>query len=618
MNTQIETLQADEATSLPTPGAPPATIIDRQHAHETDQPPPKQKRVAPKAPPIEAKTDEPAKLEREVVTKTIEEGAQQHVEQQRETKQKQLAGLSPVLQKLRNEKDSEAYAWINQVAGETEVNIAVIRKEPEWFTDPNTGQKKKTDGQVKVYSKWFTEQDIQNNHGGGRYQYVVRVKNQRGQWEFFGSRTVEIAGDPVLDDVPRQNAIPSQAAPVVQQAIDPTAGKAMDAMIGILGKQLERPAPIERGPSGADIAAMIERAVATATAPLLATITSMTTQLELKDKALEAARNAPPDAFRDMMMKSIMSEQDGRITALRASHESELRILKENAREDEKRRQDEWNRERDRIEKAHERELAALRLANEAAATSSKGMADITKTVLDAENKRLITEVTELRSELKEIRATKNPSIKDKVDELNSLKELLGDEDDEKGTLAQVMEVVGNLPVMAKLADKLTGTGEQPQAQQQQPLPRAKLIRDAQTGDVFRQTPQGLVPLKKKATQVTSDEGRKIELPPIDPEALKTAVMFMENAFRNKVEPKMFADSARPQIPPPILHAIRELGVTEFFTKVVKLEGTSSLMTMSGRNWSKKVAQYLLQGTNDEPVIEQGDPVAPIDPPPSE
>lgn len=579
MSTQPDTIQAEEATSLPTVVDP--TITDA---------PAKPKKLEPKKPEpkLEQKPDDPASDQQPSALKA---------------NGKPLSGQQQnniALQKLKSAADIEAYQWISQIAGETEIQVAVNRKEPEWFKDPVSGEKVKVNGTVATYNRTFTEKEIQDKHGGGSYQYVIKTKSPQGRWEYFGAKTVEIAGDPNIEDIPRTRAPVGHGQPhVIQQA--PADTKAMDALIGIMGQQLNRPAPLQQGPSGADIAAMIERAVATATAPLMSTITAMTTQLELKDKALEQARNAPPDAFRDMMMKSIMSEQDGRITALRASHESEMRMLKENAREDEKRWRDEWNRERDRIEKAHERELAAIKLAHDAASISSKGMADITKTVLEAENKRYVAELAEARSDLKELRAIKNPSLKDKVDELESIKELIGDGGEDKGTLAQIMEVVGNLPVMATLADKLTGGGEKAAVvkQQQQVQQRPRLVKDSATGEVFKLTAEGKVPLKRKGTEVTNEGGQKIEIPPIDPEMLKMAVLYMENAYRNNTEPKTFADGARPQIGPSILHAIRQLGVTEFFVKVVRLDPASPLMTMSGRNWSKKVATFLLQGAGD-------------------
>lgn len=513
------------------------------------------------------------------------------------------------LQKLKNATDIEVYQWLHQIAGEAEVQIAVNRKEPEFFKDPITGEKVKVNGHVHTFNRTFTEEEIRNKFGGGTYQYVVRTKNERGNWEYFSAKTLEVAGDPNIEDLPRAKQAPA-AGPqtIVQQAPQDT--KATDALIGLLGRQLERPTSGPTGPSGTEIAAMIERAVATATAPLLATITSMGSQLEAKDKAIEAARNAPPDAFRDMMMKSIMQEQDGRIAALRTQHESELRTLKEHAREDMLRREDEWKRERERTERAHERELAALKLANDAASTSAKGMADITKHVLEAENKRLVAELAELRAEHKELQKAKNQTIKEKVDELSAIKELVGDEGEERGAIGTVLEVLGNLPVVANLADKLTGPKEAASAQQQQPMQRPKLIRD-QTGQVFQRTAAGMVPLKKRGTEVTAADGNKVEIPALDPDLVKTAVLFMEAAYKNNTDPKTFAEGARPNVGASILQAIRQLGVTDFLTKVAKLEATSPLMTQGGRNWSKKVATYLLDGAQAE--MPPG-----VDPPPSE
>lgn len=503
--------------------------------------------------------------------------------------------MTPTLRKLRDHQQMETAEWLNALAGEASIKVAVIRKEPDRFTDPVTGEKVKVDGQVAVYDRQVSEEEIQKRHGGGLYQFSVQIKNDRGRWQFFGSKTVNIAGDPILDDVPR--VVRPTATPTVIQQGDPSSGKAMDTVIGLLGRQLEQPrAP--QGPSMIEITQII----AQATAPLQAQITALLSQLTQKDAELARAREAPQDPFQQKLLLGLMDGESARIAALRTQHESELRMLKQAATDLENRLRDQFQRDLDSAEKRHDREIASLKEAQRNALEMAKHSSETNKTILESENKRLSAELADTKSELKDLQKLRNPSFKDKIDEVNALKELVSDGDEEeKGTAAQLVEVLGNVPAISKLIDRIGGPGEQPQQQQQQQAPqRPKLIKAA-NGDVFQRTAQGLVPVKKKNQEVLTEGGGKVEIPPIDPEQVKQAVQFMEAAFKNGTAPDTFAQTARPYVGSSMIQAIRVLGVSDFLSKIAKLEATSPLATQGGRNWSKKVAAALVGSADEEP-----------------
>lgn len=218
--------------------------------------------------------------------------------------------------------------------------------------------------------------------------------------------------------------------------------------------------------------------------------------------------------------------------------------------------------------------------------------------VLDREVSTLEKQLDANRAELAQLRAKKEQSIKEKVEELAAIKELVGDGDEEEAsTIEKIIGAVGNLPAVVNMAERAANGGQAPQqrAQQQAQPPQQKIVRDVNTGEISLRKADGtLIPVKKKPVPVTTADGTQYELPPVDPEQVKQAVSFMEGAFRSDTDPKTFAASARPFLTENMLGAIRALGITEFLSKVGKISAASPLATMRGRQWTKKVAAALL------------------------
>lgn len=493
------------------------------------------------------------------------------------------AKTSSTLERLKTATHMEVKEWLAALASETPIQVIVSRKEPKTFADPVTGEQKKVDGTLQTYDRMIDEQEIQQRHGGGFYQLMVRTKTEKGRWEYFAARSIDVAGDPRLDDVPRAaRPIPPQAAPR-----DPTDGKLGDRMMDLIERQAldnKRPAPVQQGPSLADIAMMME--------PFKQQISSLTQLLASKDAELAKAREPATDPFRDKMLNTLMDGESARVTALRTQHESEIRQLKEGFGQTEARLRDQFQRDLDRVERAHDREMAAIKEANDGALAMAKQSNDMQKLVLERELKSLESQATKAEVELVALRAKRDPSIKEKIAELNELKELVGgDEDDDDSTASKIIGAVGNLPIVAKIAERFAG-GEPVKPVDQTPQ-KPRMVRD-DSGDVFMRTAKGLVPLKKKPVAITKTDGAQVEIPAIDPATVKQAVDYMEGAFRSGTEPEMFAATVRPLLPAAILGALRTLGPDDFLSQVAKLDGTSPLATQGGRNWVRKVTKVLL------------------------
>lgn len=533
------------------------------------------------------------------------------IEEDEEKEQKGATNISPTLLKLKNAAEMETKAWLDAIVGETAIKVSLIRKEPKFHRDPETQQDVKVDGNLETFDRTIDEDEIQRRHGGGTFQLVVKTRNSKGQWTYFGAKTVEIAGEPSLRNIPRTPK-PEKEPTIVMPQKDPTEGKIVEKMFGYMmeenrSSRHQPPVVQQTGISAETMQAMIK--------PLEVQIASLTQQLAAKDAELRHVReNAGKDPFRDKMLDTLMGGESSRIVALNEGHASEIRVLKENFRADLERERDRHQRDIERMEKAHERELAAIKASNDQSIQLSTQKADITKMVLERENNAYQKTIERLTDELTALRAKKEQSIKEKVDELAAIKELVGDGDgEEQSKLEQVIGAIGNLPAVQRMAAKAMGEGEPQQAPAQQPAaPKNRIVRDKKTGEVSMLTPDGKqMPLAKRPVQVTMASGQQVEIPSLDPAQVQQAVTYMENAFQAGTDPETFAAGARPFVPAPVLGAIRTLGISEFLSKVGKIQGTSVLATMRGRQWAKKVAAALLGEEQPETPPQDAPPATP-------
>lgn len=548
-------------------------------------------------PAVIVNAPEPAPARKAKVETKPAEAEDEDEEKEDKATGRKTASMSPTLLKLKTAADLEIRHWLDAISGEAPLRVSIIRREPKTFTDPETGETKKTDGLVQTYDRTIDEIEVQQRHGGGTYQFNVKTKNAAGRWDYFAARTIEIAGDPKLNDVPRARK-PEQQPIVMPPARDPSEGKVVekmfDAMIRERAEERNRPvAPT--GPSLTDLAVLMR--------PLELQIENLTRLLAAKDAELAAARATPADPFRDRMLTTLMDNESARITALRTNHESEVRQLKEGFAQQEQRLREQFARDLDRVERMHDREITMIKAANDQAIAMGTHATNVQKTVLERELASQDKQIAKLDAELVALRAKKDQTIKEKVDELQAIKDLVGDEEgEEESKLTQVISAIGNIPAVAKLAERAAGGLPAEQQQQAQQPRKNRLVRDRSTGEIMMETPKGLVPMKKKPQAVTKTDGEQVEIPAMDEEAVKQAVSFMTSAFQSGTDPKTFADTARPMVPPPVMGAIRTLGVTDFLIKVAKLDGTSPLMTQGGRNWAKTVAKHLLGDTDDLPA----------------
>lgn len=524
-------------------------------------------------------------------------------------------GQSAAVKRLREEEDQDAATWLRSLSTEPAIRVAVMRREPEFVIDPKTGNRVQTRGNLRTYESTISPEEIAVKHGGGVYKITVTKRDDKGRYMYFGNKTIEVAGEPRIDDLPR-NTAPTKEAPVTIQSTPDNAVTLK--MMDMLGTRMNQPAPTPPDMTG-QITLMME--------PMRAQIALMQRQLELKDKQLEDVRNGPPGeaTFQQKMMDKLLDGDTARLESVRLKFQSELDQAHKHGIENERRLREQFDRDKEQIYRAHEREIKTLTdaatsqrtsLTDLAASQKSalENVASVQKLVLEGENKRLMAQVAELKADVKELQVKKDKSIKDMLGEVKDLKELLddGDDDEKKSGIQGVIEGIASSPMVGNLMQRLgapadpaaaqAATTAAQQAQQQRARPR--IIRDKRTGQTYDAATQRPV-TRKQAALPPQQPGQEQAVPPpqpkaipyIAPETVKMAIDFMLGAYQNGTDPVMFAQTWGAVVPKEVLTCLRELGIDEFLARVAQLDGGSPLRTQGGRNWARRATDALLGNT---------------------
>jgi hypothetical protein len=515
------------------------------------------------------------------------------------------------LREILADEDASLKSVLDNLGADGSFKISVSRLEPEEWLDPQTNRRVKTAGKLKTYSTKIDEDYLADRHGGGKYMLRFLRRTAKGSYKFLTQRTIDIAGDPRTDDVPRTSAPPT-GAPV---AAGENTGLVKEAF-HMLRDQLERvhddrtPA----APKGIDPAMQMM-------------VDQMRRDAERRDaemaelrRDLAVARNIKPveDPIKDKLLGSLIDGQSGHVEALKLRQESELRQLKEAAIEEQRRRDDRHERDVAMIRTSYEREIAALRSSHESSTTIGTQTHNLQVNLLERDNKRLEREIDTLRVEIKNLRDRKDKTIVEQAKDLEAVKDALGMDSGDKTNFDKFLEVATS-PAAAEFVGRIVG-GKEPGAAPSQLVaappagvaPGRQLVQDPDTGGKFWLMTDGkggsrLVPAKRKPQVIpatTTADGTvvtpAIELPEVDPALVTSLVAYLERAYSGKQEPDVVAQSGRASVPDEILTWIRThdseqvSGVDLFMSKVAKLPSTSPLSTQSGRNWLRRVGKALV------------------------
>lgn len=508
---------------------------------------------------------------------------------------KGAATLTPELKQIRAAEDASLRDMLDQFGPDGSFKIQVRRSEPEEWVDPATGRRVKVGGLLKTYEQAIDEEFIQKTHGGGRIVLKVYKKGAKGGYVFGTQRTIDIAGDPRTDDIPRNQSVaaPNAAAQPAHES-ESLVTKAFTILTDEVKSARER----------ADAPRTV---VAPGTSPeIMAMLTMLQEQLKTRDAQIAAmqsefreisTRKEPDSDFKTQMLTSLMSGDKDRTQSIRIAYEAEIRALKEGFHQEEQRIRDRADREKDALRDSHMREIGNLKQSHEVtlAAINAANVAG-TKS-LESEIRKLERDNTELRSEVKDLRAKKEKSLVEQIKDVDTIKELLGggDDDSEKSTIQSIVEAIPAVPAAIAAARGMIPGQQAQQPAQQRQAPK-RVIMEHPNGEKFTSVNGKLIPVKPKGAPTPPPGGPR----PLSPEVatqLPIVVGYLERALSNNTDPDTLAQSYKTMVPNEILMGISEMGIEDFLLKVGNVPMSSPLFgSLASKNWLRKVQKALIGG----------------------
>lgn len=557
---------------------------------------------------VEVTNEEPRKKSRNVSLKRerAEPVSAETPSPRTDTEFDPYAKASPLERKKMNEvalfqqrRDNQTIKdWLAQLGDRPVIQIQYSRTKPDMWKG------RKANGYLKTYDYIPTDEELKETWGGGTFVFKVSTPNSRGQMVYTAQTILDIAGDPIIpsgnDDDDKKNKGSSMQDPIVARAWN-----SMEERQKQLQEEISKARETPQRSNLAEIEAFM--------APMRDQVKMLADQNARLQAQLAEGAKPKEDPMRDRIFEKMVSGADDRLSAVRIQHESEIRTMKESHAAEMRGARESADRDKDFLMRSHERSLSDLKesfnreLANTKALhenmlISSRSAADTSKEIQKAQIDTLTARNRELESEIKELRAKKDQSLTEKISEINTLKDALGGDHEEKGIVAQVTEAVVASDKAGEILGRIFGpsapAAAQPQQVVQAAIPqqqapqqprRPRMVRQKATGQVFAETQEGLVPVHAQ-----KEDGTTEEVFTIDPAQVKLAVGALEMACRNRTDPANFATSARQLVPEAVMRAIQRDGVDGFLSKVAQLEVSSPLNTQEGRNWIRKVSKHLV------------------------
>lgn len=483
--------------------------------------------------------------------------------------------------KIHEESEQDVRAWLETLAADAAIKIAVVRKSPRIHRGHNI------EGQLDTVEELIDEDYIRERWGGGKYLLKVMTPNARGQFQYRVSRTVAIAGDPKIDDLVDDRDDGRDVGARESEAASITA---MKTMANLVQEKMGRPA-------------LDPEMIRTFTAPLQAQITRQDEHMARQEEELRELRmlahKRPDNSHQERLLERMIGGESARVEAITAQYQSELRTVKENhhrdmadaraqAKDDLAARERSHERELATLANAHAREMDALRQAFETRIETSKLTYEARIESLKTEQERVRSELTEVRAEAATLRAKKDKGLIEQAKELSEVKDALstlggGGDDDEKPWYEKALAMAE--PIAGRIMSGLGDAGpmmQQPMQMSPQALPRRRRVVHARPQTMA--TPQ----------QMQRPVPAPVQGHAIDAADVASAIQYMESAVQSGADPAAFAASARNLIPSNILQLVDSVGIDEFLAKVAKLSQDSPLRSQVGRNFARDVAKHLL------------------------
>jgi hypothetical protein len=481
--------------------------------------------------------------------------------------------LSEAEKNFQQSDDAQLYEWLSGLSGTNEIKASLERVKPEEVDGISTA------GWVHTFNQPVTVEEIAKRHGGGTYRLKVQHRNKSGKWVYVrgGARTFMIDGDPKLKTSRKNGEAPSEML-----------NRTFDMQKEMLDDARERAERAESKGSGS------LGAIAELITPLLQA------QGDKEDRILELAKGQSDGdrGFKEVLdlLKADREGEGTRTSSMRAMYESEIRQLKQSQLDDIKRIEERHDRMIDNMERAHVRELATVQASTSSVSVAQQAGFDTKCMILEETAKRLERELSEKNAEIAELRARKEKTPLEAMQEVVAYRAAIEEispssVDDEGGSkLDKAIEIGGGLLERFLQPPAQAGAPQLAAAPDQGPMVQLPDGRVMPAGAVAR-----LQAYEARRAQMAEQQGQPgPSLPDLDETSVKMAVTFMNSAFTGGKDPKVFATSAAGKVPESILSFIAEHGVDAFLKDVAKLDRNLPLSTHKGREWVRDVAKYLL------------------------
>lgn len=512
------------------------------------------------------------------------------------------------MEKIDEREEMELARYIESFGDDGPIRVDLSRISPTQFKGVAIK------GKITTFYEPITEDQVQEYYGGGKYEIRIHGKDHTGSWRYRKARRFDIAGLPKLDNLPGVEAEVKEVAAPILPSTDKEAFRMAEKMIDAANARAER----AEQSSGTDW----EMINATMIAPLRDELKALNQRLEAKDAQIAALTNKPPDRSNEERLFSMMDNKESAyansLAAIRTQHESEMRSVREHNRDEMRRVEERLERAMEHQNQAHLRELDTLKDAHKTALNNQKLGYENRILALNDTIDRLKADDGDRRSELATLRAKKDISPLDQITQLGALKDAFetlspSSEPDTPwwqeaikaaapriaGFANQAMSAVGGPPA-GDPNDPIV-TVRTPDGREMQ-MPRSMALRLQQEHAAAAAQGAG-------GPQPAQPQAQGTPPPDLDPESVKMAVRYIEGAFRNNTDPRIFAQSAIGSIPQPLLNYLAQHGVDAFLNNVAKLEPGSPIATVAGRKFVKNVAAYLTGAATEGNEEESSSPV---------
>jgi len=551
----------------------------------TDQQPP------PPAPVAIVVTDEPAEPRPEPPRAEAKPAAKPPIVIRKGGARVDGHGESNEIRAIQIAEDASIRQMLEQLGTNGAFQVVVHRIEPEEVRDPSSGRVIKTSGMLKKYTEVVDEDLIKRKHGGGRYRLDIQRATGKGeQMVKFRSRSVEIAGEPNLEDPALSKlAAPARtesavAAPAPSAESEKVASRALDMAERMVERAQQGAAPPDNRAYEMMIQAMREQIAA-----------QHEEMRELRRQMSERSAQPPANPVENKLLDKLIDQDSARVNAMRMQHDSEIRMLKENAAEDAKRAEARFDRLMADMKASFEREIASLKSHQEILRLTISSSSDAQIKVLEGQIRALEREINAKDKELAELRAKKDKGPVELAKDFKAIQEAFGkDEDDEdESTVGKIM---GALPDVLPQVGAMFGKGPAAQPPVQQPqvqAPKKPAIVKGPDGERYVVRGGQLVPLKPKVQTVPGEP----QIPVVAPERLAQVVSYLERAFEGDQDPEVVAQSAKGMRAgqEDLFQGLRAAGgVDAYLSKVANLPSSSPLANQAGKNWLRKLSKALV------------------------